>query len=125
MAKSKFKKWLIIGIILVACIGTGTLLWFRFQASEEPDTIVSGNGRIEATEIDIATKYQGRIAEVLYREGDFLEAGQVVARMDTKTLEAQLRQKEASVLQGATCKKLCRGAGQAAKERTGRRPEGL
>lgn len=104
MANSKFKKWLIIGIVLVACTGAGMSLWFRFQVSEKPDGIASGNGRIEATEIDIATKYQGRIAEILYREGDFLEADQVVARMDTKSLAAQLRQGKAAVEQARQAK---------------------
>jgi HlyD family secretion protein len=57
------------------------------------------NGRIEATEIDIATKLPGRIKEVLPREGDFVEAGQVVARMDTQTLDAELRQAQAQARQ--------------------------
>ena len=99
MVNSKLKKCLIITITLVAVVGAGAFLWFRFQVLEKPATIASGNGRIEATEIDIATKYQGRIAEILCREGDFLEADQVVARMDIKILEAQLRQGKASVEQ--------------------------
>lgn len=99
MANSRFKKWLIVAVALVVVAVVGAFLWLRYQASEKPEGIASGNGRIEATEVDIATKYQGRIAEILFREGDFLEAGQVVARMDTQTLEAQLRQGRASVEQ--------------------------
>jgi len=41
------------------------------------------NGRLEAEQVQIATKYAGRIAEVLAREGDMVDAGQIVARMDT------------------------------------------
>jgi len=44
---------------------------------------VASNGRMEATEIDIATRYERRIKQVLVREGDTVNAGQVVARMDT------------------------------------------
>lgn len=97
MAKSTFGKGLIVALILVALVGAGTFFWFRFEESEKPVSIASGNGRIEATEIDIATKYPGRIAEILCREGDLLEAGEVVARIDTQSLEAQLRQGMASV----------------------------
>ncbi len=104
MANSRFKKWLIVAVALVVVAVVGAFLWLRYQASEKPDGIASGNGRIEATEIDIATKYQGRIAEILCREGDFLAAGQVVARMDTQTLEAQLRQGKASVEQARHAK---------------------
>src|SRR5262249_55027554 len=50
---------------------------------------------LEATEIDIATKLAGRIDAVLIQEGDFVERGQVVARMDTSVLKAQLREAEA------------------------------
>jgi HlyD family secretion protein len=59
----------------------------------------AGNGRIESTEVDIATKSAGRVREVLVKEGDFVESGQVVARMDTQTLEAELHQLRATVKQ--------------------------
>ncbi|WP_229427752.1 HlyD family secretion protein [Pseudoduganella buxea] len=50
--------------------------------------LVSGNGRIEATEIDVATRLPGRIADILVQEGDFVAAGQLLARMDTASLQA-------------------------------------
>ena len=62
-----------------------------------PAGIASGNGRIEATEIDVSTKASGRIREILVNEGDFVTAGQVLARMDTAQLEAQRRQAEAQL----------------------------
>jgi HlyD family secretion protein len=63
-----------------------------------------GNGRIEATEIDIATKTAGRIKDILINDGDIVEAGQIVARMDTQTLEAELRQAQAQVRQAQQAK---------------------
>ena len=69
-----------------------------------PTALRSGNGRIEATEIDIATKTAGRIKEILVNDGDVVEAGQVVARMDTQTLEAELRQAQAQVRQAQQAK---------------------
>jgi multidrug efflux pump subunit AcrA (membrane-fusion protein) len=60
-----------------------------------PVGFVFSNGRIEATEIDIATKYFGRIEQVLVREGDTVDAGKVVARMDRSELLAQLHQAQA------------------------------
>jgi len=44
---------------------------------------------IEATEVDIATKLAGRVDKVLVDEGDFIEAGQLVAEMQVPVLEAQ------------------------------------
>jgi HlyD family secretion protein len=64
-----------------------------------PSGIFWGNGRIEADEIDIDTKFAGRIAEVLAAEGDMVKAGQIVARMDTRNLEASLKKSQAQVQQ--------------------------
>jgi hypothetical protein len=49
-----------------------------------PPGIAWGNRRIEADQIDIDSKFAGRIAEILADEGDMVKAGQVVARMDTQ-----------------------------------------
>jgi HlyD family secretion protein len=62
-----------------------------------PDGFAAGNGRIEAVEIDIAAKTAGRVREILVNEGDFVSAGQVLAKMDTVVMEAQLREAEAQL----------------------------
>ena len=62
-----------------------------------PDGFAAGNGRIEAVEIDVAAKTAGRVKEILANEGDFVRAGQELARMDTAVLEAQLREAEAQL----------------------------
>jgi HlyD family secretion protein len=64
-----------------------------------PAGIVSSNGRLEADELDISTKFAGRVAELLAIEGNMVKTGQVVARMDTRDLEASLKRAEAQVLQ--------------------------
>jgi HlyD family secretion protein len=60
-----------------------------------PDGFASANGRLEATQVDIATKRAGRLDQVTVREGDVVQQGQVVARMDVRSLEANLRQAQA------------------------------
>ncbi|HEY8370037.1 MAG TPA: HlyD family efflux transporter periplasmic adaptor subunit [Thermodesulfobacteriota bacterium] len=77
----------------------GLVVWQRVRNPGLPDGFAYGNGRIEATEYDVATKRSGRLEAVLVAEGDMVEAGQVLARMDTKDLEAQLRGAEARVAQ--------------------------
>jgi HlyD family secretion protein len=73
----------------------GNFAWQKLGGDSLPRGFASGNGRIEAVEIDIATKTPGRIRDILAREGDFVTVGQVLARMDTTQLHAQLRQAEA------------------------------
>ena len=97
-------RWLTGGAILAVAIAGGIFAWLYVQQPALPDGFPSGNGRIEATEVDVATKWAGRVEEVLANEGDLIDAGQVVARMDTATLEAQLRQAEAQVKQARDAK---------------------
>jgi HlyD family secretion protein len=94
--KSNRKRWLIALLVVVLGAG-GYFAWQRLGGDNLPLGFASGNGRIEAVEIDIATKTPGRIQEILVREGDFVTVGQVLARMDTTQLHAQLRQAEAQL----------------------------
>lgn len=91
-----WKRGLVAVIIVIGLFG-GYVGWKRFGAPSLPPGIASGNGRIEATEIDISTKSPGRIRDILVAEGDLVKAGQVLARMDTDQMEAQRRQAEAQL----------------------------
>ena len=79
-------------LTLAAAVTAAGLLafygWQRMQSTESTEGFISGNGRIEATEIDIATRQGGRLLDVLAGEGDFVQAGQVLARMQVDTLNA-------------------------------------
>lgn len=88
--------WLALAVLLVVA-GMTTYGWLSLRSAPIPPGIASGNGRLEATQVDIATKLPGRVAEILVQEGDFLEAGQVVARMDTQSLQAELKQARAEI----------------------------
>jgi HlyD family secretion protein len=93
------KTWLVrIGFIAVAA-GLVFLAWRYFQPKHLGEGFASGNGRIEAVEIDIAAKTPGRIKEIFVNEGDFVTAGQIVARMDTDVLASQRREAEAQLQQ--------------------------
>lgn len=73
--------------------------WWQLRPDGLGEGFASGNGRIEATEVDVATKLAGRIASIEVDEGDFVEPGQILARMDTQVLEAQLAQARAQLRQ--------------------------
>lgn len=93
---SKNGKILIILGVIVVIIGFA-VWWFNFR-TEPLEGFAVGNGRLEAIDVDIATKFHGRVKEILFDEGDRVEAGQIVARMDTITLEAQLAEAQATVV---------------------------
>ena len=75
--------------VLLGAIAAGYYAWAALRANRSADALASGNGRIEATEIDIATKLPGRIEDVMVAEGEFVRAGQPLVRMQIQSLEAQ------------------------------------
>jgi len=93
-----WQRTTILLLIVAAAVGGG-VYWLKHSNSSLPPGIVSGNGRIEADEIDIATKFAGRVAEILVDEGSTVTAGQVVARMDTRDLQASLEKAQSQVKQ--------------------------
>ncbi|GLR23882.1 hypothetical protein GCM10007920_36740 [Ciceribacter naphthalenivorans] len=94
--KQSLKKILFVGVIVVLASG-GYYAWVTYNDSGLPAGIASGNGRIEATEIDISTKTAGRLREIAVLEGDMIKTGQVLARMDINQLAAQKRQAAAEL----------------------------
>jgi HlyD family secretion protein len=91
------KKRLAILAAAVVVVGFGA--WLLLSRPKLPAGIAGGNGRLEANQVYVSTKYPGRVAEVLFDEGNSVAADQVVARMDTSTLEAQLREAQAQLKQ--------------------------
>ncbi len=82
---------------IIAIMAIVVLLAWKYIEGRRGRGIASANGRIEATEINIAAKYAGRIAKEFVDEGDYVTTGQVVAKMDTDVLQAQLREAKAKV----------------------------
>jgi HlyD family secretion protein len=63
----------------------------RIMGESMPEGIVKTNGRIEATQVDVAAKYPGRLVDITVEEGSEVKAGQVVGRVSSPEYEAQLR----------------------------------
>lgn len=89
-------KWFLGGLAFVLGLG-GYMAWSALSEPDLPEGIAAGNGRVEATEIDIAAMSGGRIAQITAAEGDFVRAGDVLVQMDTVQLMAQRRQAEAQL----------------------------
>lgn len=95
-AKPAFKLFSIL-VIVAAAAAIG---WYLLPGEQElPDHIASGNGRIEATEVDIATRIAGRLESFSVSEGDMVDAGQLLAVMDTDELQARSAAAEANLHQ--------------------------
>lgn len=90
------RTWILIIIVVIAII---FVLWQQLKTDGYGSDFTSGNGRIEATEINISAKLAGRIEKINVDEGDFVKAGQPLVVMQTDTLQAQLNEAQAQLQQ--------------------------
>ncbi|GDY14631.1 hemolysin D [Planctomycetota bacterium] len=102
MAISALHMKILIAAVIVAAIGISVVVWIVRSPATPGEGFVSGNGRIQATEIDIASKLAGRVKDILVKEGDFVQAGQPLAQMQVDNLEAQRNEARAQSRQAST-----------------------
>ncbi|HEY2119037.1 MAG TPA: efflux RND transporter periplasmic adaptor subunit [Candidatus Acidoferrum sp.] len=87
------KRKLPILLLVVAClvaVAGYSAGWFRH------DTALQSSGTVEARNIRVGSKIGGRIDQVLVREGDTVEPGQVLITFDDKELTAALAESHAA-----------------------------
>ncbi len=87
--------------VLLAVLGIGGLVAWRFVLvpSDLAPGVIAVSGRIESDDAIIAAKTTGRIRQITVREGDRVEAGQVLAQLDDEQIRAREQQAAASVRQ--------------------------
>lgn len=96
MSATILRRLLTVALLLLV----GGALFYVLKIAPAPPLppgIAAGNGRLEAIEVDVATKVAGRLAEVRVREGDDVAHEQVLAALDADDLRAQLRAAEAQI----------------------------
>lgn len=103
--------YIVIAVAIAAI--AGALLWRPWASGQEAQTgrsavvergsmlvAVTASGRIEPeARVNLTFDTPGRVAEVLVEEGDTVEGGDVLARLDTRQLETQVAQSRASLEQ--------------------------
>ena|SRR5271166_2771969 len=95
---SRAKRKKIIRIVALAVLVIAALLlWRHFSNSRIPDSVVTLSGRIEGDDSAVASKTTGRILEIHYREGDLVNAGDVIAVLDDEQVHAREVQAQAAV----------------------------
>tara|TARA_R110002049_G_scaffold285698_4_gene467110 strand:+ start:285230 stop:286297 length:1068 start_codon:yes stop_codon:yes gene_type:complete len=89
-----FRRVVISLFVVLAAAGG----WYWWQTEQNrlaenalPPEIVAGNGRIEAVQVDVSSKYAGRVTEITVNEGDLVEPGQLLAQLDTMELQKQMQ----------------------------------
>ena len=98
----QLKKKLVVAAFGAAVVMLAVVIYIVLKPSGPGKGFASGNGRIEATEIDVATKLPGRVQNIMVNEGDFVQVGQSLAQMQTDVLDAQRDEARAQSQQAIT-----------------------
>ena len=91
------RAWWVRAALVAAACAIAFVAWQLLKPKGLPEGFASGNGRIEATEVDVDAKIAERIRSVLVHEGDLVRPGQLLVQMDTDVLTAQRREAEAQL----------------------------
>jgi HlyD family secretion protein len=89
------RKWIFPGMLLLLALAGCA----RTTKSAESEGKLFVSGRIDGDTVDISPKRDGKIIELLVREGDSVQAGQVVARISSPQDEAQVASQQANVVE--------------------------
>ncbi len=89
-------KWIGAGVAVAIAAFVGIHFWQK-KKNALPEGIASGNGRIEGKLVDVAAKEPLRVKQLLVDEGALVTPGQILVRLDTLTLEAELASATASI----------------------------
>jgi HlyD family secretion protein len=84
---------LVVGAAAVAAL----LVWRGFAAAPVSDGVITLSGRLEADEATVAPNLSGRILEIRVREGDTVQAGDVIAVLDDDQVRAREDQARAAL----------------------------
>jgi len=97
MSASRRRRAIVI-LLIVAVAGFAAWRLVLARSAVSPG-VLAVSGRIEGDDSAVAAKTSGRIREITVREGDQVEAGQVIAVLDDEQIRARETQAEAAVRQ--------------------------
>ena len=91
------KRLIPILIVLAAVIGAGVYLYPRFAKKAQPENQLTLSGNIEAHESLVSFKVQGRLVDLPVEEGQSVDQGALLARLDDADYQQKVRIDEAAV----------------------------
>ena len=79
----------VCGVVAIVAISfAGRLAWIENR--QLPEGLIQANGRTEGDHVAIASKFAGRVDNLLVREGNKVSQGETLAELDDDQLQAQL-----------------------------------
>ncbi|MDE6734055.1 MAG: secretion protein HlyD [Desulfovibrio sp.] len=87
MALSRKTRGLILGVLVLACVGAAVAGWKLYEGRKQPGLVLFGN--VDIRQVDLGFRVGGRLESVLVDEGDTVAPGEPLARLDADILRQQ------------------------------------
>ncbi|HEY1950735.1 MAG TPA: HlyD family efflux transporter periplasmic adaptor subunit [Bryobacteraceae bacterium] len=98
-AQQKPRRRIVPFLVVIVLAGVAVLIWRMFFFTPAiPESIVTLSGRIEGDDSAVAPKTAGRILEIRVREGDTVNAGDVIAILDDQQVRARQDQAQSALV---------------------------
>lgn len=88
---SKIKQWLILGF-LIPVISGAAIGYGAFNHKHPVTEIRIGDAKVTGTMISVRTLVDGKVSEFLFNDGDEVESGDVIARLEVDVNEETIAQ---------------------------------
>ncbi|BCU64795.1 hypothetical protein F941_01586 [Acinetobacter bouvetii DSM 14964 = CIP 107468] len=90
------KKGVIVAIIAVLLIVIAAAIWY-FNKDQKSDQALTLFGNVDIRQVSLAFEQSGRIEQMNVQEGDHIQKGDVLAKLNTDALNIQLQEAEAQL----------------------------
>ncbi len=85
-------------IVIIAVVVVGIVYYLLTKNKEEEATSIKVSGNIEATEVEVGFKISGRIVSRFFEEGDWVDRGKILAKLDDEDLRNRLEVARATLM---------------------------
>lgn len=86
------KRLALLGMTFLIAAAVAAVIWRSLERRQEASNAIVGSGVVEVDEVNVAPEISGRLVQLLVDEGDNVRAGQVIAKLDSESLEAAAMQ---------------------------------
>ena len=90
------KKVIAIVVVIIALVIISLWVW-KYNNKNQKDNDLTLYGNVDIRQVSLAFEQSGRIEKLLVQEGDKVKAGQVLATLNTNSLEIQAKQAQAQL----------------------------
>ena len=92
------KKRILIGLIILGLGSGAAYWWYRIDKNSETETELVLYGNVDIREVRLAFNGSEHVSEILVQEGDRVQAGQLLARLDNTYLQTSLERARADLV---------------------------